>query len=76
MPQNITAFKVPDWMVPMLNDMVDLPGNRPEDLLKVLEGYNGKSGNLRATPEGQALAVEVQLELLMRLRVAGWLKER
>jgi hypothetical protein len=68
-------FEVPAWMVPYIREMVDLPGGRPEDLVAAVGDYGGKVALMRGTPEGQAIAAEVQISLLMRLRVAGLLKE-
>jgi hypothetical protein len=71
----MAMFVVPDWMTPLISHMIDLGGNKPEDLVRAMENYKGKAGALRSTPEGQAIAADVQVGLLMRLRVAGLLKD-
>jgi len=69
-------FAIPDWMPPYIPEMVDLGGSKPEDLVRAMNEYGGKAGTLLATPEGKAISANAQVSLLMRLHVAGMLKEK
>lgn len=71
----MSDFIVEPWLEPYIPQMIDLPGNKPADLIQAMADYKGKAGALRGTPEGRAIAADVQVGLLMRLRVAGMLKE-